>query len=223
MNDTIGTKRLDRRRSWLAATAIALALTGVFAACDDDDPTGPGGDEGEVEAFVIDDPSSATPSVADRASFSSAAASAITGSVTGEARVDISVDGSEWISLGSMSSIDVDLQSTDEESVHGEVDVPVGSYTRVRLVLDGADVEVLAGSDIGGILLDIDATLSIGDGGQVIIERAVQFDVSVGSEARIVFDLNSEQWITQSAVTTGQVSEASIDASVAAAAFVATE
>ena len=217
------TGSLGRRPSWLRTVAVALAVTSAFVACDDDDPTGPGGDEGDVEAFVIDDPASASPSVADRAALSTVAAAAMAGDVTGEARVDISVDGSEWIQLGSMSDIDVDLQSSDGESVNGEASVPVGSYARVRLVLDGAAAELAAGSDIGGVVLDIDATVTIGDGGQVIIERSVQFEVSADTDIRIVFDLNAEQWITQAAVTAGQVSEASVDASVAAAAFIETE
>lgn len=221
MREMIG--RLGRGPSWLRATAVALAVTGAFVACDDDDPTGPNGDEGDVEAFVTDDPTSASPSVADRLGLSAAAAAAITGDVSGDARVDISVDGSEWIQLGSMSDIDLALQSTDEVSVNGEASVPAGSYTRVRLVLDGAAADLAAGSDIGGIVLDVDATVTIGDGGEVIIERALQFTVSASVDTRIVFDLNAEQWLTQNAVTTGQATEASVDASVTAAAFFESE
>lgn len=217
-------ERSGRGPSWLRATAIALAVTGAFVACDDDDPTGLDGDDGDVEAFVVDDPASTSPSVADRVGTNAVAAAVISGFVTGDARVDISLDGTEWIQLSSMSDIDLDLQSSsDQVSVNGETSVPVGSYTMVRLVLDGAAAQVLAGSDIGGLVVGADATVTVGDGGQVIIERQVQFDVSADTDTRIVFDLNSEQWITQTAVTAGQASEASVDASVAAAAFVETE
>lgn len=217
-------ERFGRGPSWLRATAIALAVTGAFVACEDDDPTGPDGDDGDVEAFVIDDPASTSPSVTDRVGTNTVAAAVISGFVTGDARVDISVDGTEWIELGSMSDINLDLQSsTDQASVNGETSVPVGSYTMVRLVLDGAAAQVLAGSDIGGVVVGADATVTVGDGGQITIERQVQFNVSADTDTHIVFDLNSEQWITQTAVTAGQASEASVDASVAAAAFLETE
>lgn len=224
MSETIGT-RGSGRTSWLRTTAMALVLGGGFVACDDEDPAGPGGDgEGEVEAYVMDDPGSAAPSVADRTALSAASAAVITGSFSGDARVEISIDGTQWVQLGSLSSIDVDLQSSsDEVSVNGEASVPVGAYTMVRLVLDGAAAEVLAGSEIGGIVLAADATVTVGTGGQIIVEKALQFTVADETKTRIAFDLNAEQWITQTAVTAGTAAEASVDASVAASASLVTQ
>lgn len=205
---------------WVRASALGLAIAISTVACSDDDTTGPDGDgEGQIEAIVQDDPNSASPSIAG-ASYSTAAARVFTGTASGNFRVDISADGSTWVQLGSLNGISVALQSSvNETSVHGEQSVPVGTYTRLRLVMSGVSADLAAGSVIGGITLGAAATVMVASGNEVTIEVPIQFQVTADAKTRIEFDLNSENWITESAVTAGTASEASVRSSLAAAVF----
>lgn len=209
-----------RTMAGVGVTILTLAMGVGWTACDDD-PAAPGGDDtGTVEAVVTDDPQSASPSAATLVRRSTAPAAVFTGTASGDFRVDISTDGSTWVQLGSLNGISLELQSAiDETSVHGEQTVAAGTYTRVRLVLENAAADLSAGSVIGGITLGADASVSVAGGGQVVIERAVQFQVTASSRTRVVFDLNSEAWITESAVTAGTAAQSEVEASVAAAAF----
>jgi hypothetical protein len=204
----------------VAGLLIALGLP--LAACDDD-PSGPDG-SGRIEAFVIDDPQSASPSVTDAPGDgiaidrSTTGRAAFTGTAQGDFQASISVDGQTWVDLGSLNGITVDLQTTGQEtSVHGEQSVPVGTYAHVRLILDGVNAELSAGSVIGAITLGVDTFVSVNGGGQVVIERTIPpFSIEADADARLVFDLNAEAWLTESALTLGSAAAAEVQANVAA-------
>jgi hypothetical protein len=99
--------------------------------------------------------------------------------------------------------------------VHGEQSVPVGTYSRVRLVIDGAAAELTAGSVVGTITLGVDTSVSIAADGQVVIDLAIApFTVEGDTNTRILFDLNSEAWLTESAVAVGTVAEADVVSNV---------
>jgi hypothetical protein len=78
------------------------------------------------------------------------------------------------------------------------VDVPAGTYARVRLTLRNAQAKLLAGGSVAGISLASDLTLTVGGtDSQVIVEKQVQpFEVRAGSRTAIQFELNSESWAT---------------------------
>ena len=210
-----------KRRVTSASALAALALSSVLlAGCDD--AAGPDDDDGvgTIEAFVTDDPQAAVPAIlaeaGDVARSTAAAASAFSGSIQGDFQTAISIDGETWVDLGSLNGISLALQSTgNEASVHGQQSVPVGTYTRVRLVMDGVDAELTAGSVIGTITLGVDTSVSIGTGGQVTIELTVApFTIQEETNARVVFDLNSEAWLTETAVTLGTAAESEVAANV---------
>jgi hypothetical protein len=204
----------------LAGLLIALALP--LAGCHDE-PAGPG-DQGRMDALVVDDAQSGAPAIAGRAGQELAVdrsitgRAAFTGSAQGDFRASISVDGLTWVDLGSLKAIAVDLQTAGgETSIHGEQSVPVGTYSHVRLIIEGANAELSAGSVIGAITLGVDTFVSVNGGGPVVIELAVTpFTIGTDANARLVFDLNSEAWLTESALTLGSATATEVQTNVAA-------
>jgi hypothetical protein len=175
---------------------LALGVSLLSAGCGDDGgSTGPDS-PGRAQVFVRDHPDRSTP--AAHLSPGPFAAATFSGTMTSNTNVAVSVDGSTWIDLGSPNGITIRMQSADSTTVHGEVDVPAGSYARVRLTLRNAQARLLAGGSVAGISLTSDLTLTVGGSdSQVIVEKQVQpFEVRAGSRTAIQFELNSEAWAT---------------------------
>lgn len=199
-----------------SARSLAIALLVAVAACDESDPMSPGGDaEGDVAAVIVDDPASAAPTIVG-ARASAATVRPFTGTTSGEFRVEISTDGSTWVSLGSVNQLSVDLQSTDPTMIHASQTVAAGTYTRARLVFEGASTTISAGSTIGTLTLAADAVITIAGGGEVTVERTIQLTVSEDSSSRLIFDLNSESWLSETNVLAGAVTESEVSSSIAA-------
>lgn len=202
---------------------LAGALAFGLAACDDDDDV-TGTERGEVSASVTDDPSSTSGSIA-RASFLDIlglqASGSFTGTMTADATVEIRNSAGTFIDLGSASNADLEMQSEGGEiTVATGTSVDAGTYTAVRLTLENATTTVQAGSSIGGIVLDVDVLVNVGgEDNTVVIEKEMDVDVDAGSSTTVVFDLNAESWIDQSAVDSGLAADADIQA--ATTAFVA--
>lgn len=211
------TPTITRARRLGTTLVLTVGLALALAACsDDEDMTGP--DQGEVSATVTDDPSSTSGSIA-RASFLDVlalqASGAFTGTTTADATVEVRTESGTWIEVGSASDADLEMQSEGSELVVGSgATVDAGSYTAVRLTLENATTTVDAGSSIGGILLDVDVDVAVGgEDNSVVIEKELDFDVDAESSTTVVFDLNAESWVDQSAVD----SEAAADGDVQAA------
>lgn len=201
-------------RTTYARIAIAgLLLAAVAVACDDETT---GTSEARVTAEVHDDDRDArAASIASLLPLQ--ASSSYDGTVSGDARVEVSADGETWAQLEDASEIDVELQAADGEAVvHADASVPLESFTRARLVLDGADATLEAGSTVGGITLESGTTLSLGGSGRVVVETQLEesLDASAGTDATLSFDLNSEAWITETAVEAGTVAESAIQGAV---------
>ena len=203
-----------------AAALVAVAL--ASAGCSDDG-TGPDGSgNGYARAVMMDDPNVTNQhATAPTLQLSRSGVAAYTGSFTGTAQIAISADGDTWIDLGSPAQVSVEAQSaSDETVVHGEATVPAGTYTRIRVTFEGVNIELDAGSTIGGLTLTAGATVVVGGGdGEVVIEKQVSgFTVAADADARteVVFDLNSEAWVTESAVTGGVVSDAQVQSEMSA-------
>jgi hypothetical protein len=174
----------------------ALAFLGAATACTDDDPVEAG--LGSAAAVITDD-ASTSGSLASNDGMASQSAGTFSGSFTSDAQVSIAAEGGAWIDLGSPARVTVALQSSGEETaVHASTPVPAGTYTRVRLTLSDAEAYVAAGGVLGGLTLTSQATIRVGSGAPVVIEKHVQpFTVDGSAHARIRFDLNSQAWIHQ--------------------------
>lgn len=204
--------RTMMRRALGAAVVVAVAAGA--AACGDDVPLGL--EEGGVEAFVGDEPEGS----AALAPASHALVSSVSGTAAGDFQASISADGETWVDLGSPNGITVQLQTTGERTtVHGRQTVPAGAYSRVRLVLSDVQVTVAAGSEIGGVVLDADATVQVAADEPWTIELQVPpFTVSAEADVEVAFDLNSHAWLTSEAVQTGVASETEVRTAVSASA-----
>lgn len=181
-----------RTSTIIALSAAALLATG----CGGDDPAGVD-DTGTASASVSDNPS--TTSAFRSESWSPEAAGTFSGTLNASAAVEISADGQTWIDVGSPSNISLAMQSTGSEtSVASNAEIPVGTYTRVRLRLSGATANIDAGAVLGAITLSSAVAIRVGGSDQeVVIEKTVEpFVVSADVHTQIMFDLNSEAWVT---------------------------
>lgn len=178
------------------STLTATMLTLVVAACSD--ATGP--EEGRVTAVLTDAPSGSQVAYYSARSDQPMAASSFQGQLSGSAQVFIYSEAHGWVELGSPASANMTLQSSNETTVHAQASVPAGSYTRVRLVLDGGSANIAAGGTLGGLVLSAAVSISVGGSdGRVEIEKNVQpFTVTASSTAMIRFDMNSEHWCNES-------------------------
>ena len=147
----------------------------------------------------------------------------VTGTLSGNFVASIG-DGSQWVSLGSPNGISVGLQIPiflgAATSVHGEQTAPAGSYDRVRLVLQGVTATIARGSGFGGITLGSDATIRLGGSDHSVELPAVVSRFSLvddpSSRRVIVFELNSQQWLTSSVAQSGQVEDTALQGAISA-------
>lgn len=199
-----------RRTLFRSTTIVALALAAGWVGCGDD---ATGTSEARVSATVHDqNPQTQSASLASLLALQSSAA--FSGTVSGDARVEVSADGDTWVQLEDAAGVDVQLQSSDgETTVHSDVSVPVESVAHVRLVLSGAEAQIEAGSTVGGLTLDSGTTLALGSSGEIVIEKQLEqsVDLTADSDARVSFDLNSEAWVTQDNVEATAVPESEIE------------
>lgn len=195
----------------LAAT-MALAVALALGGCGDE--TGPG-ETGEARAVVTDNPDRASPAVAPgtQSEPRPASAGSFSGTLTADARVSISADGQSWIDLGSPKQIALQLQSSgDSSDVHGTVSVPVGTYSYVRLEMNGGKARVDGGSTIGGLLVSAAFDVFLGANQRVTIEKRVEpFTIEVDSRTTLLFELNSESWMTEENAQDKQVDEEEVE------------
>lgn len=175
-----------------------LSLLGLTTACTGDDPVEPG--VGSASAAITDNAHAVdaiqashdiTPRVLMHGEYS--------GRLSSSAKVEISADGVTWVELGSPAAVLVTLQShVEETTVHTRASVPVGTYSRVRLTLSGAEAEIEAGAVVGGVTLTSAVAIRVGGSdGEVVIEKEVEpFTVKADTHVRVLFDLNTEEWVT---------------------------
>ena len=193
-----------------------VALIAVASAACDDSPTAPP-TRGYVDARVVDLTSGKLGSPFPPPPF--------TGTLSGNFTASI-WDGSRWVSLGSPNGITVVMRvhvantSAVPATVHGEQSAPLGSYNRVRLVLQGVTASIAAGSGFGGITLSSDATFRLGGSDHYVelSHSVAPFSLAHDPSVRrvIVFDLDSETWLTSSVAQSGQVEDAALQAAFSA-------
>lgn len=186
---------------------VTLAVS--VAACDED-PLDPNV-TGIVEAVVQDNPQLVA---ADEAAMRKGS-TALTGTAAGNMNVSMRSTGGDWIDVGSPNGITVNLQSSSGTTVHGPTSVPVGSFDRVRLTISAVQVTVKAGSVIGGTTIGGDMKSMIASDSPLVVEKSVAtFETEEGGRAVILFELNSEDWLSVAALTQGQVASDKVRSSV---------
>ncbi len=190
----------EGRTSRLGRPALAVVCVLASAIACDDDPV----ELGRAQGVVHD---------AKTAAFS--------GVLSGDVQVAISSGGANWFDLGSLNGITIPLQSdTDTSNVHGEQDAPVSTYSQVRLIFDGVDAELKAGSIIGTTTLTGDVVIPLGgsDRRVEIVKQVAPFGVDSDDGVRrgIIFLLNSRIWITEPSLQLGLVEDAAIQSAVTA-------
>jgi len=191
--------------------AIAVIALPVLAACDSDSSTGVGAAATVSTTTVSDNPSSTTSSGTGGTSSSTYG-----GTLTGTVQAQISTDGQAWVSLGQPQSVSLALASTTNAStLTANASVPVGTYAHVRLVFTSGVQAALNGT-IGGT--NVNGTVVSLGSGQVVIQKQIQpVTLNAGANARVVWDLNSETWLTASALQSRTAAAAAVQSAVWAA------
>jgi hypothetical protein len=189
---------------------IGIALAGVIvgaAACHE----GPTGTPwGYVAAAVTDDPSITNGVPGDGATVASGGQqdeALFAGMFEAMAEIAILRNGSGWVVMGPATPVAIPLQSEPEAAAfQGRGGMPVGTYSRARLTLSGARVELMAGSQIGGAQVSEDTLIRVGDGEAFVIEKDIApFTLTSRTRVRVFFDLNAQDWLDARSLDDGAV------------------
>lgn len=187
-------------RHHLADVGVSLGV--ALAGCSD--PTGSG--LGRAEGLIQDSPTGSP---------------TVTGSLAGNMHVSLSADGLAWVDLGTPNGITVPLQlAASSTTVHGEVDAPAGTYSRVRLIFEGVTARLQNGSTIEGTTLTADANMTLGgsDGRVEVLIAVPTFTVDAEPQVQrtVVFELRSTLWLTLAALQAGTVLDAALQGAILA-------
>lgn len=199
-----------RYKAWTSRTTAATVFTALavlsLTACDDDSPTDPGAEGGTMEAVVRDGASGQSIALSEIG----AQTENVSGQFEGQAAVQVQVDGT-WRDVEGMTSLNADTELRSGESTMGSTTVEARTYDRVRIVVTNANADVDAGSDIGAGPIQVDVSLAIAGGGEVIVEYNQPVTVQANATTRLVLDINSEAWLTSDAVQAGAVTRAAFE------------
>lgn len=176
-----------------------LSITVVVAAGCGDDAIDPitGGEGNGATGFAVlvtDDPTGTA---------------SISGELTGSIRVALRNDAGALVSLGVMQDAEVLLHEEGDTLRLTDLSrPPADDYTAIQLQFEGVTASVDAGSEIGDTTLTSGAVLDVGGGSAATVEIAFPtLTVDNDSEARILIDLNSEDWITEANIDDAAVPE----------------
>lgn len=190
----------------LPALAAILAL-GALACGEGTAPP----ETAVLEAVVRDDPVTLIAAGARGLSFAhhkQFGAAYYHGTLGARVQVLLSVDGVSFVPLGSPGPTSLALQDGGAEAtLHEAGEVPVGTYRHVRLVISDAAAELTAGSTFGSTELAEGASLQLaGPAGFVVdLELPAPLQLGPGQAVTLVFDLNSEMWVSGEEVARGSV------------------
>lgn len=199
-----------RYKVWTSRTTATTVFTALavlsLTACDDDSPTDPGTEGGTMEAVVRDGESGQSIALSEIG----AQTENVSGQFEGQATVQVEVDGT-WQDVEGMTSLNADADLRSGESTMGSTTVEARTYDRVRIVVTDANADVDAGSDIGAGPIEVDVSLAIAGGGEVIVEYNQPVTVQADATTRLVLDINSQAWLTSDAVQAGAVTRAAFE------------
>lgn len=194
----------------LLSIAAAATAFSAMTACSDS-TTGVGTTSEVSAATVADNPSSTS-----NPSTGGTNPSTYQGTLTGTAQVQISTDGHAWVAVGQPRDVSVALASTaNVTTLSAGASVPVGAYAYVRLVFSSGAQASVSGQ-VGGTSAN-GTVVSLGSG-QVVIQKQIQpVTLRAGTNARVVWDLNSELWLTPAAMQSRTAAATAVQAAAWAA------
>ena len=193
-----------RGTAWIGVVLLGLAP----AACGEG--TGPI-ETGQLEAVLLDNPAS---EIAARpvpfawlAHHKSFGGDYYHGVLAASIELELSTDGIEYFNAASEPNYEVALQEEAASPTRFAGELPAGSYRHVRLVLRNAVAALEAGGEIGGSELDQTAALSVGAGLTVTVDLRLDQAVIVSGNrgSTLVFDFNTERWVTEDHLIAGEV------------------
>lgn len=152
--------------------------------------TGDGTPEGSASRSLA--PSYAR--LGDGPSSALAVAGRAQGTITFDAKVEVATSTGAYEPLSpSLATVTVAIDGSD--SVHiAAGDVPVGSYTRVRVTFTRVQANVTGGLVIGGGSVTGLISVALLPGESVVVERTVDLG-SPGASARLLVDLDASAWL----------------------------
>lgn len=206
-------KRRPRNMVWTGAALLGLTP----AACGEG--TGPI-ETGPIDAVLLDNPASeiaALPApLAWLAHHKSFGEDYYHGVLAVSVELQLSADGVEYLSTAPERTRQVVLQDEAASSVLLAGDLPAGSYRHLRLILRDAVAALEAGAEIGGSELDRTAALPVEPGLNVIVDVLLDQAVVVSADRRptLVFDLNTERWVTEDHLLAGEVPGVEVGAAI---------
>jgi hypothetical protein len=205
-------------RGTRSTTRIGTVLLGLVpAACGEG--TGPI-ETGPIDAVLLDNPASeiaALPApfawLAHHKSFDG---DYYHGFLAVSVELQLSSDGVEYLVAARAPTLQVALQDEAASSAPLAGELLAGSYHHVRLVLRDAVAALEAGAEIGGSELDRAAALPVEPGLTVTVDVRLDQAVVIAADRRatLVFDLNTERWVTEDHLLAGQVPGAEVAAAV---------
>lgn len=147
-----------------------------------------------------------------------AAPTSFSGAFSGTAQAAAFTSADGWVDVGTPANVTFDVQGTTESTFVTAAEVPEGTYTKLRLTLSGFSLHLNPGAVIGGVTFDSAVDVAVGGSdGSVVLEVSVpSASLTAGSSATAHFDLNSEEWVSQSTVDAGAVDDATVQAAASA-------
>jgi hypothetical protein len=138
------------------------------------------------------------------------------GVLAASVELQLSADGIEYFSPAGEQTHQVALQDEAASSVLLAGELPAGSYRHVRLVLRDAVAALEAGAEIGGSELDRNVALPVEPGLGVIVDVRLERAIVIAADRRstLVFDLNTERWVTEDHLLAGEVPGVEVGAAV---------
>jgi hypothetical protein len=180
-----------------------VAGIAVLGACGGDTTAPPvtGATQGSISSVVIMDNPNSTTSTSQGGS----ATGTYFGTVNGTVQAQISVDGLAWTAAGDPQAIAIPLQrSVGANTIVADAPIPLGTYIYARLVFAGGAGAQVFGT-VNGFTIPPE-TISFGSGGSVVEVPIAPVLVTPGSSYHLVFDLNTELWLTPAVVQARAVS-----------------
>jgi hypothetical protein len=193
-------------------TTVALSLLVLVATtCADSSPSPVDLDDelGSVSAAIHD---SARVLPAGRTNQWPSDSMAYDGSLSGSAQVHIYSDADGWVSLHDPVDVSFEIFCLEDAIITADAQVPVGTYSQVRLTLRGFVANVAGGGILDGVaLLDARVIALGGAGGEIVIEKSITpFQVSETTPTLLVFDLNTDTWIDVTVADAGTIGAAEV-------------
>jgi len=181
----------------LVAGGLALTQTGCGGERPDAGDSSSASERGTVRTFVMD--GAAAPGIAG------ADDQRVQGSFLGNFIVSIYSPEGVWVDLGRRAQMTLPLGNGAPNALLESLDIPPGTYTRVRVLLCHSSADVDPGSWVAGEEVDEDSHVFLTETGDIYIIRDVEpFQVAPSRPVHLDIDLNSSGWLTRDVLERGE-------------------